>query len=96
MNRKCNYAVILYLLTLHCIPSQTFFFNLIIKTCITTRRDIEAGNRTTRGTEWLLYEETLNRLYGSTDYREFYRICFNLSKRELYWIEQTMIIHYPS
>lgn len=67
------------------IPSRIFFFNLIIafqKTHITTRKDTEAGNGTTRGKERLPYEETLNRLYGSTDYREFYHICFNLSKHE--------------
>lgn len=85
-------AVMLYLLTPHCIPSQVFFFNLITafqKTRVITRKDTETGNRTTRSTEWLLYEETLNRLHGSTDYREFYHICFNPSKHELHWIKQT-------
>lgn len=83
----------------HHIPVQIFSFNLNIalqKTCIITRKYIEAGNGTTRCKEQLLYEETLSRLYGSTDYRELNRICFNPSKCELYWIKQTVIIHYPS
>lgn len=47
---------ILYLVTPHCVPSWVFFFNLIIafqKTRIIERKDIEAGNGTTRGTKWL-------------------------------------------
>jgi len=62
----------------HIVPSHTtlctfsniFFITAVQKTRIITRKDTEADNRTTRGTEWLLHEETLNRLYGSTDHRE--------------------------
>lgn len=54
----------------HCTFSS-IFLQLIIafqNTCIIPREDTDAGNRTTRGTERFLYEETLNGLQGSTDY----------------------------